>query len=166
MRVIQLLINEDVTRAGHDLEAATSENIVEICRENLRVLALYRRQLLSLNDIPELNLNEPSAISRDLIADSRQAVRSAIESTVDAQNLTEALLDSFVLISGWEAAETFNRLLFEGSVDWDMQNGEVCAPDRKRMKIEEAVETASRLRREAYVAHRIRFSRKADAAGV
>lgn len=164
MKIINLLINENVASAERDLDKATSENIVEICRENLRILAAYRKQLLGLRDIPELNMEMGSALSRELIVQSRNAVRAAVESTVATQNLTEELLNSFILISGIEAADTFNRVSYQGSDKWELQGGSVTAPDHEKISIAEAVETAGRLRREAYAADKTTFFRNTDSA--
>lgn len=164
MKIINLLINEDVASAERDLDKANSENIIEICRENLRILAAYRKQLLGLRDIPELNMEMGSALSRELIVQSRNAVRAAIESTVSTQNLTEELLNSFILINGIEAADTFNRLAYRGSDKWELQGGSVTAPGQDKISIADAVETAGQLRREAYAADKTTFFKNAGPA--
>ena len=164
MKILSLLINEEVARAERNFERATSDNIVELCREYLRVLTEYRDQLRGLREIPEINCTEQSKLSRELITQSRAAVRATVEVTVTAHNYVDALLRTFTLIDAWDAAETFNRLLYKGSINWEVQGGQIRATDQadgEAMTIQEAVVIAGRLRREAYVANGITFFKSA-----
>jgi hypothetical protein len=159
MRIVQLLINEDVVNTERSLAEATSENIIEILRENLKVLAAYRKLLVNLRGIPELNLNMESKLGRELVEESRLAVLEAVKTTIAKHNLAEALLDSFLLINGYEAADTFNRVFYLGSYYWEKRGGNICAPDREDLCIATAAEKAGQLRREAYVVNRMTFFR-------
>jgi hypothetical protein len=88
--------------------------------------------------------------------DVRGAIREAIEQTTRERHVTEALLLSFTSISGYEAAETFNRRGYKGHTDWELRAGGVArfrgGVAGERMSVLEAVETASLLRREEHVA--------------
>jgi hypothetical protein len=160
MRILSLLINEDVVKAEREFDRATSDNIDQLCREYIAVLDAYRSQLLDLRNIPEINYNENSALGRELISQSRTAVKAAIEVTVTAHYFVEALLESFTVISGWAAVETLNRLFYDGSTEWELRSGHIVSrraePDAS-IPIAEGVEVAGRLRREAYVANGITF---------
>ena len=163
MRIIKLLINEDVTNGERRLQEATSENVIEILRENLVFLAGYRKLLVNLHGIPELNFNSQTGLGRGLIEETRAAVLEAVKSTIEKQNLTEALLDSFLLINGDDAVDTFNLLFYMDSGDWEKQGGKLCAPDREDMSIASAVEKCGRLRREVFVADGMTFFRNEKA---
>lgn len=164
MRIVQLLINEDVVNTERRLAEATSEDIIEILRENLKVLAAYRKLLVGLRGIPELNLGSQTGLGRSLVEESRLAVLEAVKTTIAQQNLAEALLDSFLLINGHEAADTFNRVFYLGSYYWEKRGGNVCAPDREDLCIASAAEKAGQLRREAYVVNGMTFFRDEKSA--
>jgi len=158
MKIINLLINESVLKAELALEHAKSEDIIQLCRNYLALLTEYRDQLFGLRDIPELNLDLQSALARELIEQARRAVRAAIEITVREHNRTEALLKSFTTITKHDAAKTFNLFSYKGHTNWEAGSGGVQSSDGKeveKMTVEEAVEIASRLRREAYVMNRL-----------
>lgn len=162
MKIINLLINEQLLKAELALGKATSDNIVQLCRDYLRLLSEYRDQLYELRGIPEINLAQSSSLGRELIEQSRKAVRAAVEITVREHNRTEALLESFVSIKAHEAAETFNSLAYKDATNWEPFSGGICSANGTtdtQMTMKEAVETASRLRREAYVANKTTFLR-------
>lgn len=149
------MINENVLKAELALEQAESDDIIQLCRNYLAVLSEYRDQLFELRGIPELNLDQQSSLARELIDQARNAVRAAIEIAVRERNRTETLLESFTTINGHDAAETFNLLAYKGAGNWETFSGGVrraAGESVEQMTIEEAVDTASRLRREAYVA--------------
>ncbi len=162
MKIINLLINEQLLKAELALGKATSDNIVQLCRDYLRLLSEYRDQLHKLRGIPEINLAQSSSLGRELIEQSRKAVRAAVEITVREHNSTQALLGSFVSIKAHEAAETFNTLAYKDATNWETFSGGICSANgtaTAQMSVEEAVETASRLRREAYVVNKKTFLR-------
>jgi hypothetical protein len=82
----------------------------------------------------------------------------AIEKTTRERNETEALLFSFTSVSGYEAVETFNRHKYKGYDDWQLRAGGVVRFSGditgERMSVQEAVDTASVLRREEHIARR------------
>ena len=160
MKIINLLINEDVLKAELALEKASPDDVVELGKTYLGQLKEYREQLHQLGGIPEISIAEQSKLGRELIEQSRKAVRSAIEVTTNERNRVESLVESFTLINGWDAAATFNRLKHKDSTDWELAGSEVrIATNGERMSVTEAVETAGRLRREAYINEKVEFKR-------
>ena len=149
-------------RASHALDEATSENIIELCKQYLGLLAEYRDEIYKLPGMPGINLWSESPLSNEDIDTTRKAVRVAIENTTQERNRTAALLRSFTAVSGYEAVETLNRLKYQGHDNWELRAGGVKfsgGSDGDKMTIQEAVETTSVLRREEYIA------RMADSAG-
>jgi len=163
MTIINLLINESLLDAELALSKATSDNIVELCRNYIRLLTEYRDRLYELRGIPEINLAQTSLLGRELIEQARKAVRAAVEITVRERNQTESLLESFTSISGYEATETFNQLKYKGFDSWELRGGGIRpknGADDEPIRIEEAVDLAGGLRRAAYVADKTIFLRK------
>lgn len=160
MRIINLLINEDLLKAELALEKASADDVVELAESYLEKLKEYREQLHQLGGIPEINFAQQSRLGRELIEQSRKAVRAAIEVTTSERNRVETLIDSLTLINGWDAAMTFNRLKHKDSADWELVGAEVrIASNGERMTVTEAVETAGKLRREAYTDGKVVFAR-------
>jgi hypothetical protein len=146
-----MFVNENTADAERALKTATSESIVESCREYLKKLAECRTRLYELQGAQELNLKHSSPLAKELILQARKAVLTALQHNVSQINQTE----SFIVISGYEAADIFNQLKYKGSANWEMRPGGLRAADQPEsdpVPIVEAVETAGRLRREAYVA--------------
>jgi hypothetical protein len=160
MTIINLLINESLLEAELALSKATSDNVVELCRNYIKLLTEYRDRLYELRGIPEINLAQTSLLGRELIEQARKAVRAAVEITVRERNRTESLLESFTSISGYEAAETFNQLKYKGFDNWELRGGGIRATGGEPLRIEEAVDLAGGLRRAAYVADKTTFLRK------
>jgi hypothetical protein len=160
MKIISLLINEDVLKAEMDLEGATSEDIVERANVYLGLLKEYREQLHGLGGIPEIDFAQQSKLGRELVEQSRKAVRAAIEITTAERNRVESLVESFTLINGWDAATTFNRLKHKDSTAWELSGSEVhIVGNGERMSVTHAVEMAGTLRRKAYIADKTTFFR-------
>lgn len=161
MKIINLLINEDVLKAASELETATIDNVVERSKAYLKMLTRYRNELHELGGIPEMNFAEQTRLGRELIEQSRKAVRAAIEVTVSERNRVESLLESFTLINGTDAADTFNRLKHRDMIGWKLSGGSVCVSGNKdRISIQDAVTTAGLLRRKAYINDKVTFTRK------
>ena len=151
MKIIKLLINEDLRAAEIAFERATGGDVIELARIYLGLLNAYREQLHKLGGIPQIDHAMRSAIAKELVEQSRHAVRSAIETTTSERNRVESLLESFTLISGWEAAAAFNEVHYEGANDWELVGSEVHSLSRDAgMSVQAAVTTAGALRREAY----------------
>lgn len=160
MKISELLVDEKVIAAELALEQATAENIVELGNAYLELLASYREMLYTMSGDPDLSLAERSRLGRELIEQSRKAVRAAIELSVNERKRVETLIESFTLINGWDAAATFNRLHHKDATDWELHGSEVRIPNSgERMNVVEAVATAGLLRRNAYVTNKTTFSR-------
>lgn len=162
MLIVKLLVNEKLLNAEIALNRADSGNIIELCKAYLSVLTEYRDELYKLRGTPEINLKQSSKLARELTEQVRKAIRSAVEITTRERNETENLLESFTVISGYEAVETFNELKYKGFDSWELWSGGTRLKDdaenEKRMTMEETVETASLLRREAYLAQKTALS--------
>jgi hypothetical protein len=148
------MLEEKLRIARLALDSATCENIIALCKQYLTLLAEYRAELYSLPDTLELNPRSKTS-SRAEVNANRKAVRAAIEHTTREREWAEALLLSFTAISGYDAVETLNRQKHRGRADWQLSASGASFGDAacgERMTIQEAVETASLLRREAHVA--------------
>jgi|GEM_PF-644010 len=144
-------------RARHALDTATCDTLVGLCRQYLALLAEYRAELHGLP--ATLGLQRHSDVpGREDSRGLRKALRAAIENVTRERNQTEALLLSFVSVSGYEAVETLNRLKYRGHDDWELRAGGVARFSREiageRMSVLEAVDAAGLLRREEYVSQR------------
>ena len=149
-------LEERMHRARRALDNATSDNIIELCKQWLALLAEYRAELYKLPDVPGAGRRSESSSRKD-VADARKAVRAAIERTTRERNETEALLFSFTSVSGYGAVETFNGQKYRGYDDWELRAGGVArfsggGAAGERLSVQEAVETAGLLRREEHVA--------------
>jgi len=128
------------------LHQANRDNIVDQCKRYLTLLEEYRIRLYDLPSAPsDQQVNIPD----------RKAVREAIETTIRERNSTQVLLLSFTTVSGYEAVEIFNDRKYQGHDDWELRASGVKfhgADALDLMTIQEAVQLASVLRREDYVA--------------
>lgn len=160
MLMLQLLVNENLLNAEIALNRAEGANLIELCRKYLLLLTEYRDELYKLRSSPEISLQQQaSPLARELTEQVRKAIRSAIEITTRERNHTENLLESLTAISGYEAADTFNQLKYKGFDNWEMRASGVRVKGDKDelMTVQEAVEQASRLRCEEYVANKTVF---------
>ena len=163
MLIIEMLVNENLINAEAALNQAKSSNIVKLCREYLQILTEYREELYKLRGVPEINLQPPSALTRELVDQVRKAIRSAVEITTRERKQTELLLDSFTSISGNEAVDTFNRLKFKGFDNWEIKANAVYSQnnrDFEQINVQEAIEAASLLRRDSYINDKTLFLRQ------
>ena len=154
---------ERVQHAKQALDRATSDNLVELCKQYLTLLAEYRAELYKLPDTLDFKQWAGPFLWED-VGNVKRTIRAAIEHTTRERTETEALLRSFTAVSGYEAVEIFNRRNYRGYADWELRaggvvrfNGDVAG---ERLTVQEAVATASLLRREEHIA------RNAAAAGV
>ncbi|HEY0079603.1 MAG TPA: hypothetical protein VGB73_13400 [Pyrinomonadaceae bacterium] len=143
--------------ARHALDTARSDNIIELCKQYLALLADYRAQLYKFARALGVN-QRPGAFLFEEAPEVRKTVRAAIENTTRERNITEALLLSFTCISGYEAVKTLNRQKYKGHDDWELRAGGVTRFIRdiagERLSVLEAIDAASLLRREEYVARK------------
>jgi hypothetical protein len=147
-------LEEKLRKAKLALDGATSESIVELCKQYLALLAEYRAELYKLPNTLELNSRARSSSSREDVDETRKEVRTAIEHTTQERNRVGALIISFTAVSGYEATATLNRLKYKGHDNWELRAGGVRWGDstNRRMTVQEAVEVASLLRREEHIA--------------
>lgn len=133
---------------------ATSESIVEQCKQYLALLAEYRTQLYELRGTPGVS-QQSASTSLPQVAPDRKTIREAIETTTLERNRTQLLLLSFTTVSGYEAVEIFNQRKYEGHDDWELRASGVKfrgGDNNDLMTIQEAVELAGMLRREDHLA--------------
>jgi hypothetical protein len=138
----------------HALNRATSESIIERCKQYLALLAEYRSRLYELQGMPVVSQPSASPSLSEEVPD-RKTIREAIETTTRERNRTQLLLLSFTTVSGYEAVEIFNQRRYEGHDDWELRASGVKfrgGDDSDLMTIQEAVELAGMLRREDHVA--------------
>ena len=136
------------------VNSATSESIVKQCKEYLALLAEYRSQLYELQGTAGLNQQSASPSLTEEVLD-RKTIREAIERTTRERNRTQLLLLSFTTVSGYEAVEIFNQRKYEGHDDWELRASGVKfrgGDNSDLMTVQEAVDLASLLRREDYLA--------------
>jgi hypothetical protein len=148
-------LEEKLHHARHALKGATSENIIDLCKRYLALLAEYRSQLYKLQGTSGIDQRSASFSSREDVSDTRKVVREAIENTTRERNRTEMLLTSFTTVSGYEAVEIFNRRKYEGHDDWVLRASGLKSAGSSGddvMTIQEAVNIASLLRREEQIA--------------
>lgn len=107
-------LEEKLRNARLALDRAASDDIIELCKQYLLLLAFYRAELYKLPDTLELDPRSRSSQTRETIGGTRKAVRAAIERTTQERNQTETLLLSFTAVSGYEAAATLNREKYQG----------------------------------------------------
>ena len=146
-------LEEKLQASKRALNTATSENIIEQCKQHLALLAEYRIQLYQLQDLP--GVHQQSTLSRSGEVPDREAIRAAIETTTHERNRIQVFLLSFTTVSGYKAVEIFNQRSYEGHDDWELRAGGVKFPggdNSDLMTIQQAVDLASTLRRKDYVA--------------
>jgi hypothetical protein len=154
-QILYPALEEKLHHAKRAINGATSDNIIELCKQYLALLAAYRSELYKLPNTSGINLRLRSSSSPEHVADTRKTVRLAIENTTQERDKTESLLRSFTAVSGYEEEETLNRLRYLGRVDWKLNSGGINSgddTDSGRLTIQEAVDAASLLRREEHVA--------------
>jgi hypothetical protein len=147
-------LEEKLQLARHALNEATSENIIELCKQYLALLAEYRGKLYDLQKTPRIQRQSASSSTADA-GDTRKAIRAAIENTTSERNGTEMLLLSITTVSAYEAVDIFNRRRYEGHSDWELRASGVKfrgGTGSDLLTIQEAVDIAGLLRREEHVA--------------
>jgi hypothetical protein len=162
MLMMNLPVNENLLNAERALKKATCDNIVELCEKYLQSLNEYRDELYKFRGTPEINLRQSPPAAREPVEQMRNAIRAELENITRRRNETESLLQSFISINGYEAVKTFNRLEYKGFTSWELRANEVRPrndDNNERMTMQEAVDTASLLRRQAYVTYQTTFPR-------
>lgn len=152
---------EQLLLARQSLDTATGETIVECCQNYLKRLEDYRDELYKFRGSPGINRQQKAELPREAVDALRKEVRRAVEKTTKERNKIEDLLKSFVAISGYEALETFNRLNYKGFSDWELKAGGVRfagGAETDKISVQDAVQTASQLRREEFVEQQTVFA--------
>jgi len=145
-------LEENLEHARNALKRASVENIIDLGKRYLALLAEYRSQLFELNGKPDVR-QPPASSSTPKELAIRKAIRAAIENATRERNRTEMLLLSITTISGYEAVEIFNTRKFTGHADWELRaSGVKSTGTADLMTIQEAVDIAGMLQREEYVA--------------
>ena len=160
-------LEQQLDHARQALKRASSENIVELCKDYLLLLAQYRGKLYVLAETSRIQQPPaPSSTVKDS-GHTRKVIRAAIENTTRERNITEMLLLSFTTVSGYQAVEVFNRRKYVGHDDWVLRASglrSAAGSGDDVMTIQEAVDIASLLRREEYIAQNtIQASKEAQA---
>jgi|SRR6185437_1079947 len=147
-------LEETLKHAKVALQRATSENLIELCKKYLAVLAQYRSKLYELQWTARTRPPIASS-SPEHTLPTRKTIRAAIENTTKERHGTEILLLSLTTLSGYQAVEVFNQQKYQGREDWELRSSGVKTTGVSGgdlMTIQEAVDIASLLRREEYVA--------------
>ena len=147
-------LEQRLQAAKHAVNRATSESIVDQCKQYLALLAEYRSHLYELQLTSGVSRQSASPFLTEEVPD-RQTIREAIERTTRERNRTQLLLLSFTTVSGYEAVEIFNQRKYEGHDDWELRASGVKfrgGDNSDLMTIQEAVDLASLLRREDHLA--------------
>ena len=146
-------LEQRLQASKHAVHRATSESIVDQCKQYLALLAEYRSRLYELQETPgKSNIRIP-ALTEEV--PDRHTIREAIETTTRERNKTELLLLSFTTVSGYEAVELFNQRKYAGHDDWELRASGVKfrgGDNNDLMTVQEAVNLASLLRREDHAA--------------
>ena len=136
------------------MNRATSESIVEQCKQYLALLVEYRGRLFELQGTPAVS-QQPASLSLGEEVPDRKTIRAAIERTTRERHKTQLLLLSFTTVSGYEAVEIFNKRNYEGHDDWELRASGIKfrgGEDNDLMTIQEAVDLAGLFRREDHLA--------------
>jgi hypothetical protein len=72
-------LEEKLQASKQALTTATSENIIEQCKQRLALLAEYRIQLYKLQDLPGVRQQSTPSLFGEV--PDREAIRAAIETT-------------------------------------------------------------------------------------
>ena len=147
-------LDQKLQASKQALNRATSESIVEQCKQYLALLAEYRSRLYELQGMPAAS-EPPASPSLTEEVPERKTIREAIERTTSERNRTQLLLLSFTTVSGYEAVEILNQRKYEGHDDWELRASGVKfrgGGESDLITIQEAVDLAGMLRREDHVA--------------
>ena len=165
MEVPQLEERLDCARIT--LTGATRENIIDLCQKYLALLAEYRSQLYETQKMSGIHQQPGSGSLPEGIVNTRKIIRAAIERTTQERNRIETLLLSFTTVSGYQAVDLFNRQKYVGHDDWVLRASGLRSAGSSGddvMTIQEAVDIASMLRRDEYIAQNAAQAFKEDQA--
>ena len=144
-------LEEKLSQACIGFENSSAENLIESGNNYLALLEEYSSKL---HQHPGRYAQPADPSASEMVANQRKAIQAAIEQTERERNRVGELIYSFENMTAGEAAETLNRLNYQGLNSWKVRIAEVTDGGSKRMSLQEAVDTASLLLCEEYVAHR------------
>jgi hypothetical protein len=145
-------LEEKVCSAGQAFEAAGSDNIVNLGEQYLACLEGYLSKLYEHPAAPGHAPPQPvSPSSYEAVASVREALRSEVDRMTAERDRVSVLVHSFKEMSVGDAVETLNAQRYKGRDTWRIRGGVVTDGGRERMSVEQAVDAAGFLRREAYV---------------
>ena len=93
-------LEQRLQASKHALNRATSDGIVEQCKQYLALLAEYRSRLYELQGMPAASQQTATRSLTEEVPD-RKTIREAIERTTYERNKTQLLLFSFTTVSGY-----------------------------------------------------------------
>lgn len=144
-------LEEELRGVGRAFQVAGSEDIVELGEQYLARLEEYLTKLYEHPAAPGRNTLPSPSSSYEAVSSMREAVRGEIERTAAERDRVSALLSSFTEIRVGDAVETLNAHGYKGRVTWRLRAGVVTDGGRESMSLQQAVDAAGLLRREAYV---------------
>ena len=155
MKLLNLLIDEEVLKAEIELENATADNVLERAKVYLALLLAFRKQLHTFARITVRRTVTQPSTARVPSEPTHDTIEIAIGVAESEILRVEKLLDSLTRISPWEAAQIFNRVGFRGSRDWEAAANEVrTSIGTERLAAEDAIEKAGLLLRQEYATSR------------
>lgn len=150
-------LEEKVRSTRRAFDAATSVDIVASGEQYLTRLEEYLSKLYEHPAAPNHAPPQPGpSSSYEAVAAMTEAVRGVIEQTTRERDRVSALLVSFTEMTVGEAVETLNSRKYKGRDTWKLRAGVVTDGGGESMGLQEAVDAASLLRREEYIAGRAR----------
>jgi hypothetical protein len=153
--VIYPELEEKLRRSELAFGDATSENIIELGERYLALLEEYIRELYAHPGAPNSNLEPGPSSSWEIVNRIKESVSEALSYAARERDRVSALLGYFNEMTVGEAVVTLNRQKYQGRDDWTLHLGVVRAADSgedKAMTKQAAVDAASLLRREEYIA--------------
>lgn len=125
-----------------------------MCKEYLAALDKFRSELYKFQGADEISLQQADPALHEKALGKRREIYLALTQTVQEINQTNVLLSRLTSMSGHETIETFNRLRYRGRENWGCRGGKVRfagGTDADQILIQQAVETAVKLRCEEYI---------------
>jgi hypothetical protein len=150
--LIYLELEEKISDAKRAFETATSENIIELGEQYLALLEEYHRKLLAHPGSPTGNLQPGPSSSYEEVHRIKEAVRNALDQTLQEYSRVQAILGRFTEMTLHEAMETLNSHNYKGCNNWKFGEGGITDGSGNVLSLQEVVDIASLLRREEHIA--------------
>src|SRR5687767_9143593 len=120
MKVIGFPVNKPLRQADDEMRKGTPDDVVEHAEAYLRLLEEHMNGLRKVKWDPSNGQVAQSSMAREITYQIRSAVRCEIEGTTSERNRVGTLIESFTMVSGWSAVETFNLHNFRNACDWEL----------------------------------------------